>query len=112
MLMHYIDDRIKFLVLQHRDATTELLHISKLVSGQAQIGATQRFHIDVLSNLPQNNRDLGKIKVRSVQKQILYEDSSQEKELSTSVNVEDYILDKKLILTKEEEDLILISSAA
>jgi hypothetical protein len=47
-----------------------------------------------------------------VQKQTIYAESqdSQDKELSTSVNVEDYILDKRLILTKEEEDLILVST--
>ncbi len=47
-----------------------------------------------------------------MQKQTIYAESqdSQDKELSTSVNVEDYILDKRLILTKEEEDLILVST--
>ena len=82
-LLQQIDNRISFLTSQHRTATIELSQISKLIPNHPISGTKQRIRIDVISNIPQthNSKNLGKIKVKVVSKETLYEYSDVSKVL-------------------------------
>ena len=55
--------------------------------------------IEVISNLPEaNSVHLGKIKVKSVQQQTVYDELCSQ---ATWTNVEDYIMNKDLIVPED-----------